>query len=352
MNNKILIVTSGGSQLITQLAVLKNHLNNYENDVFIIYNGVFRESLEQFFIEVATFYKYKYLGQINFDINPSQFEIRNLLTDLISNKFQKLNNFIANKFNILKENRNSDLLIVPVRVKMFSDIVLLSFLKPKKVIYIVDGVVDVFPKRNFNKFKFLYLKGYLKKLPLKSEVFSPSYLKNDCNKIGLYKEVDIFKVAKELSGLKIIDDFKNKFLSTQIDYIIFSQHYSLSEKVTLDNEIEFYKRIIENICGLKCKVLFKPHPRDTEEKIEAIRKSEIGNLLVIDEYFQGVPVELLIDELTTMDPVFITGNSSAPLCFEKNNRIISVFSNELLSVDLNSKIIEFASLNKLKLIEI
>lgn len=354
MVNRVLIITSGGSQLLTQITVIKNEMNINEVEIFILYNGVFRQSLEVYFNEVALFYRCKYLGQINFDISPEQIEIKNLLKDLRYKKFWNLNHFIESKFPELKNLRKMDILIIPIRVKMFSDIVLLSFLKPKKTLYTVDGIVDELPERNFNKLNFFYLKSNLKKLPLNSSVFSPIYLENDCNRIGMCKVIDLSPILKELTVLSIVKKLKEKYLLTKVDYIIFSQHYSLSENVNFDNEIEFYKRIITKVCVLKVntRILFKPHPRDTKEKIDAIKKSDVNNVVVIDDFFQSVPVEFFIDEFIMMNSIFITGNSSAPLCFQNKDKILSVFSSELLSESLNLKITDFAIFNNLKLIEI
>lgn len=353
MSNKVLIVTSGGSQLLTQLSVLKTEVKIENSKISIIYNGVFRESLDGFFREVATFYDFEYLGQINFDISPSQVAIQKTFRGFFFKNFYSINIFIGSKFPLLKNFRKADLLLIPIRVKMFSDIVLLSFLRPKNILYTVDGVIDELPKRNFNKLKFLYLKKDLKVLPVSAFVFSPPYLKKDCNKIGIYKEVDLSNVLKELSVLPILKVFKEKYLITKVDYIVFSQHYNLSEDVTFDNEIEFYRRIITKLCHLEGgNILFKPHPRDTGDKIEAIKKLNIKNLMVIDEFFQAIPVEFFIEEFLSMNSIFITGNSSAPLCFQNNQSILSVFSNELLGKKINSKIKEFAFFNSLKLLEI
>lgn len=354
MIKNILIITSGGSQLLTQLTVLKNEVTFENYEVIIIYNGVFRESLDIFFREVAVFYKYKFLGQINFDIHPSESRINNLLNDLILKRRFNFSNRIKSRFPALKKIKGIDLLIIPIRVKMFSDIVLLSFLKPKKILYTSDGVIDELPERNFSKLKFPYLRNYLKVLPVNSYVFSPDYLNKEANKIGIYKEADSCKILNQLSTLSMVSTFREKYLLNQIEYIIFSQHFSLSEDVSFENEIEFYKRVIKEICHLekKATILFKPHPRDTSDKIEEIKKLKIDKLVIIEEFFQAVPIEFFIDEFINMNSIFITGNSSAPLCFQKTDRIISVSSSELLSEKLNSKIKEFAIFNELKLIEV
>ncbi|KAF2081171.1 polysialyltransferase family glycosyltransferase [Flavobacterium sharifuzzamanii] len=354
MPNKISIITSGGSQLIIQLATLKSEVKIVDQRIIILYNGVFRESLDQFFKEVAIFYNCEYIGQINFDFLPEQTSIKKLLKEFMKKRRYSFDKEIINRFPILKSLHKADLLIIPIRVKMFSDIVLLSFLKPKKILYSIDGVIDVLPERSFGKFRFPYLKNYLKKLPINSSVFSPSYLIKDANRIGVYKEIDLKNTIIELSSLPLITSFKNKYLVENVNYVIFSQHYSLSEDVLFDNEIEYYKRIILWICYLNKdnKILFKPHPRDTKQKIESIKNLNIGNLVVIEEYFQAVPIEFFIEEFNKMNSVFITGNSSAPLCFENNDKIISIFSKQLLSENLNSKIVEFAQSNNLKLSEI
>jgi hypothetical protein len=351
MLSKVLIITSGGSQLLTQLSVLKKEYNDQDIHVSIIYNGVYRESLNLFFYEVASFCGYDYLGQINFNIAPNETKFKARLIDFFR---RKNSNFIITKFPLLKNFQKVNLLSIPIRVKMFSDIVLLSFLKPSNIFYTVDGVVDELPLRKYSKFKYPYLKNYLRKIPVKEFVFSPNYLQKDADKVGKYKEISLNPVLQHLSNLLIVKEFKRKYLGDKVDYLIFSQHYSLNEEVVFKNEIEFYKRAICKICHLKknVNILFKPHPRDTKDKIEAIKNLNIERLVIIEEFFQAVPVEFFIDEFVEMDSIFITGNSSAPLCFQKKDKIVSVFSNELLTIKLNAKINEFAISNELQLMEV
>jgi hypothetical protein len=355
MFKQILIITSGGSQLITQLSTLKSKVKNVNDfEITILYNGVYRKSLDLFFNEVASHFKYKYLGQMNFNISPVKLSNKNIITSFITKEHFNIDKIIEGEFLFLKKFKNSYLIIIPIRVKMFADILLLNYLNPNNILYTVDGVVDELPKRNFSGFKFSYLRNNLKRLPIDGLVFSPKYLKKDANKIGIYNKVDQRGILKELAALPMVKMFKEKYLKSTIVHLIFSQHFSLNEDVSFVNEIEFYNRIITNICKTNDKdlILFKPHPRDTVEKIEAIEKLNIDKFVVVEEFLQAVPVEFFVEDFIKMNTMFITGNSSAPFCFEKNENIIAVNSEELFSESLNFKIKEYAICNKVKIIEV
>jgi hypothetical protein len=141
LKNKVLIITSGSTQLITQLSVLRKKDCNF-NNIFLIYNGLFNESLDSFFNQIAEFYRFTYVGQILFNLNPIAFSKKEFILYLFTNRNKKLFYLIKKKFPILIRFRYPLILIIPVRVKMLADTMLLSYLKPKSILYVADGVIE------------------------------------------------------------------------------------------------------------------------------------------------------------------------------------------------------------------
>ncbi len=353
MSNKILIVTSGGSQLLTQFSVLNTLINLDNYEINLLYNGVESEGVDRFFRIISRVLNLNYLGQILFDIKPFKVSKSDFIRNLFIRENITLNNRCSSNFPILKQYRHPDILSIPVRVKMISDMSLISYIKPKKKVFTVDGVVDILPERDFTGLRYWYLRGCLNILPNRDIIYSPNYLKEDTKRLGIYRMVDIKPLIRELSQISLVQNFKKKYFRIKRDFLIFSQHYSLSEDVRIQNEIEYYQRII-NYCGQKkgSQILFKPHPRDTMYKIKMIGNLNIDNLTIVSRRDQGIPIEFFVDEINEMNTQLITGNSSAPFCFNRPEDIISVYSEELLSHSLNHKINSFAIKNNIKLIEV
>lgn len=348
---RIILITSGGSQLLSQLSILEQKLIKTEAyHVEVFYNGVYRDSLNVFFEQACELLGIKYLGQFSFNVNPEPLPKIFFWTK----KNKSLTKKIETNYPFLKAYRGIDIVVLPVRVKMFSDITLLNYLNPSKVFYCVDGVIDYLPERNFLSFKYRYLKTDLKSLPFKKNIFSPPYLKKDVERVGVYKEISISKEVSKLSEIKLAKSFKKKYLKYNVSHIIFSQHYSLSEGVKFENEIEYYLRIVKALEAecFKGVVLFKPHPRDTKDKIDELKKYESEKFIVISSCYQALPIEIFRKVFLSMGTIYVTGNSSAPFCFETKEKTFSFFSKELLTQCLNHKIINFASFNDLQIIEV
>ena len=87
--------------------------------------------------------------------------------------------------------------------------------------------------------------------------------------------------------------------------------------------------------------MFKPHPRDIKEKIENLQLIAHNRLIVVDDDFKSLPIELFGKQLKEKQVIFLTGNSSAPLYYNNSNKIISVCSQLNLHVALNNRIKEF-----------
>lgn len=344
MNKKILIITSGSSQLLTQLSVLKKRNIDFSN-VCLIYTGLYGASLETFFNQLSYKYGFEYIGQIQFDVYPVKLSKIEFFKFLLTKNFKRLESQIENRFPLLKKYRNYELVVVPVRVKVFEDTVLLSYLKPKEILYTADGVIDVLPPRNLNKLKYSYLKNTLTHFPLKSKVYSPNFLFKDISTIGNFEEVDIEKELKVVSEIELADKFNKLYLSQSISYVIISQHYHLHENISLENDILYYKQIIDYVLGLSgnSKVLFKPHPRDVTSKIETIQQIVNENVLVVSDELKSMPIEVFGNYFRENNTVFLTGNSSAPLYFKKSNNVIAICSEKHLHLTLNNRIKEFAN---------
>jgi hypothetical protein len=344
LKNKVLIITSGSTQLITQLSVLRKKDCNF-NNIFLIYNGLFNESLDSFFNQIAEFYRFTYVGQILFNLNPIAFSKKEFILYLFTNRNKKLFYLIKKKFPILIRFRYPLILIIPVRVKMLADTMLLSYLKPKSILYVADGVIDILPKRRLNNWKYFYLKNHLNSFPIKEKIFSPYYLEKDINRIGSYHEVDTKIILNEVTKIDIAKKFKNLYLKDSISHVIISQHFHLHEGITLEKDILYYKQLIK-YCLQNCgdsKVIFKAHPRDVREKIDILKVYADDRLIVVSDELKSLPIEVFYLYFNKINTIFITGNSSAPLYFRKSNKIISVCSKINLHESLNKRIVEFAN---------
>ncbi|WP_372757282.1 polysialyltransferase family glycosyltransferase [Mariniflexile sp.] len=344
MRIKTLIITSGSSQLITQLSVLKKQHSDLSN-VYLLYVGLFSESLEVFFRQISNNNGITYIGQIHFDINPILLSKKEFILYFITGKFTKLFKVVEKKFSLLRFYKKFDLLLIPVRVKVEVDNVLLCYLKPKTIVFVADGVIDKLPERNFTNWRYFYLRNTITKFPLSSNIYSPFFLEEDIKRIGIYKEVDINVILSDTRKIELSVRFEKAYLQNRISYVIISQHYHLHEGVKFENDISYFKQIIKyalNNCG-NSKVLFKPHPRDIKHKIEIFENINDDRLLVVSDEFKSLPIELFGEEFKDMNTIFLTGNSSGPLFFNKSNRIISIGSDKYLHKELNNRIKKFAN---------
>jgi len=353
VNSKTLIITSGSSQLITQLSVLKKKRIDF-CDVYLMYTGLYSDSLDVFFNQMSKKYGFEYVGQIQFDVYPIPLSKKEFIYYFFTNKFNRLFNQVENKFPLLKKYINFNLVLIPVRVKVFEDMVLLSYLKPKDIIFTADGVIDVLPKRDLKGWQYYYLKNTITRFPLLDEIYSPYFLKVDIKKIGVYTEIDIDEVLLETNKIELFIKFKKLYLEDSISYVIISQHYHLHEGIELEKDISYYKQIIEfalQNCD-NSKVLYKPHPRDVKEKIENLQLIADNRLIVVNDDYKSLPIELFGKQLKEMHVIFLTGNSSAPLYFNNSNKIISVCSQSYLHEALNNRIKEFAKNYKIEYVNL
>ena len=343
MSSKTLIITSGSSQLITQLSVLKKKNIDF-NNVYVIYTGLYSDSLDVFFNQISNTYGFEYVGQIQFDIYPVKLSKKEFINYFFTKKFNRITSSIQDKFPLLKNYRNFNLLLIPVRVKVFEDTVLISYLKPKDIIFTADGVIDVLPKRDLKGWQYYYLKNTITRFPLLAKIYSPYFLNKDITSIGDFEDINIEDVLRETRKLELAQKFEKLYLKDSLSHVIISQHYHLHEGISLENDILYYKQIIDYALKYSgnSKVLFKPHPRDIKDKIKALQLEVNENVIVVNDELKSLPIEVFGEYFRENKTVFLTGNSSAPLYFKTTNNIISVCSIKYLHEALNERIKEFA----------
>ena len=227
---------------------------------------------------------------------------------------------------------------------MPQDSVLLSYLLPNRVQYVADGVIDNIPYRNLKKHTPFILNRFLSKFPVNEKIYTPNHLVNDLKKVGKPHVIDLKTTLGEFSKIPLVVSYESWFLAEKPDAIIFSQHYSLTEDVSLDQEVNFYKAIGASLYRDGCKrILFKPHPRDLNEKIEVLKMRNDNLFIFQPQCFQGLPIEVLYNSIKKEEVICATGNSSAPLFFKSTNTVLTFSSKKYLSNELNLKISSFSN---------
>lgn len=353
MANDLLIVTSGSSQLITQISALQQ-LGLPVKGAKVIYNGVSRESLQDFFKQMAFDFEFEYIGDILFKFLPKPLNRKNRFTHGIGLTSLPQEHEIFKVHPVLKPFKRVKRLVITVRVKIPEDVVLIGVLNPRAIIYTADGVVDHLPPRNFTAPSYSYLHKGLEQFPTNHNIYSPSFLKKDISNIGVYVNTDISDILNQMKTLPLVDSCYKKYFSQRVKGVIISQHFHLSEKVTFDNDINYYLSMGEFLKTIDEDgvIIFKPHPRDTAEKINILTQQFGKNFVVIEDVYQALPIELFEDSLKDSRAVFITGNSSAPLYFKDTNQVVTAYSKVFLSEELNEKIRIFSSNHDLTPIEL
>jgi len=351
---KALIISTGTSQLIYQLSALTTiHNKNYK--LSVVYLGVNRKSIDEFYKETSKKIGFKYLGQFNF--NKPISKVNSVTRLLYYIRFRR--SYLKTKLSSLPDNLITYVgcsnIIIPVRVKVHSDILLLSLLKPKNLILVADGVVDKFEERDYSGYAYNYLDSTLKALPIKNKpIYTPLHLINDIKKIGMPKQIKIESTLSKIYQLNLVKNFKKQYLTNQITHVILSQHYHLHENISFDDDMDYFKGMIDLILNNddKSLILFKAHPRDLTKKIKEIEMLNLKRIIVVDDQYKSVPIEVCYKEFIKMKTTFFTGNSSAPLYFKNTNPIYCITSEVLLPETLNNSIKDFAKRFNLRQLEL
>lgn len=357
--SKNLILTSGASQLLTQIATLR--LKKFNLETFdVVYIGVEISRLEIVLKIICQSFGLNFVGSIPNNENPSPHFSRTVLTLsflkhlLFASK--RIKDDINLRFPLLKKYKNK-IVVIPLRHKMKGDVTLLHFLKPKVTLLTADGVVNIPLKRDFSNIEWWQVRTPLNKLPVNSKVYSPVYLQEETLKIGEYARVpqhilyDIFETAR--------NGFINVGMENDVNFklvraILFSQHLAISRFCSLEEEIDFYELIVKDLLSRNINsILIKTHPRDDVNKINLLKermKFFQSSILISSESQTAIPVELY--NITDFTTHLVTLNSSAPLTMKYLNTKLLCYSSPIFPKEFIGQIKDFALANNAEFLEV
>jgi hypothetical protein len=357
MSSKNLIITSGASQLLTQISALQflgQDLSHFD----IIYIGDQSERLSVVLAAISSKFELNFVGSIaNLKMLSTLRQGRgfNFLLSLIFNA-KRLRESVFLLYPKLRLYRNS-FIVIPVRHKMLSDVILLHALNPSKLLLTADGVVNIVAKRDFNSLRWYGVNTELNMIPSKNNIYAPFYLKDEVDKLGDFVEIpnEIFKsILLKTSTQLYFEKAVLYFKTTKFNAIVFSQHLSLTYVCSLDEEIKFYKKLVDDLISKNIfPILIKPHPREQNSKIVELKRrlstyNDKVYFLPLD--WTAIPIEILtiskkIDNLVTL-------NSSAPLGILSMGSNILCYSSHLFTLSYQEEIKAFALDNNAKLTNI
>ncbi|WP_167342349.1 polysialyltransferase family glycosyltransferase [Nonlabens sp. SY33080] len=357
MNNNNLIITSGPSQLMIQIAAI-SELNYKLTDFHVLYIGVEKHRLEAILKLMCRAFKMNFIGSIDNLDNPSPvFHKPKFSLSFVKHLFYapyRKSKEIGEIYPVLKNYRSS-VVSIPYRHKMKGDVMILHHLKPNKTIITADGVVNTPTKRYFGYWEWFFIKTDLNKIPTKTKIYTPKYLKEETLKLGPVVVLDVNNMNS------IRNKIRNLFISngniSSIDLrnykaIIFSQHLALSKVCTEDEEVNFYLKIVDYFNSQNLTpIYFKPHPRDSGVKLNSLieKFNRTGSRVDCSKLdIVAMPIELFQSNDSTQ---LATANSSAPLGIGSDSNLICFYM-ESFRKDFKEDIINFASNNKAKLINL
>lgn len=317
-----IIITTGGSQLLTQIACLRkigHSLTAYE----VYYLGLEVKELNEVLTMICTQFKMVYKGRfpdlpLIYPINRKNFYKFETIKRLINKKY--LLNFLFQKIPLLHQLKGKEL-VVPFRNKVIGDVFLLAALEPKSIILTADGVIDKINPRNVNNWRWYGIKTIINQIPVTGKIYTPSYLALDTKKISAIEVIPdkvLYAVFNKVASTTCIQAFKTNLTSLgKPKSIIFSQHLALTGVCDEKLELKLYKAIIFDLIKKKVfPIVFKPHPRETEEKIKYLKKefsAYADKILFLNKEAQVIPIEIIYALFKNSPPTLVTLSSSAPL---------------------------------------
>lgn len=348
----LILITSGGSQLLTQIATCFELKMSLTKGV-VVYIGDRSERLKPVLKEICSVFGLTYIGELpnlNWPIKlkKSKWSLFYSKKKRVLNHGHNLRDYILDRYSFLAEYQGA-ILILPIRHKMFSDILLVHAIGPSKLILTADGVVNNPSSRSGSDKRLLGIDTPINKFPIEVPIYSPKYLFEENQKLGkviTLKDEILNRVFEKATTSYFKDIFRNIFKDKKLDYIIFSQHLSLSKVCSDEEEQKYYRAIIRDLRRRdNCKIIIKLHPRETEEKVKGIINSGediFKDIEIIPITMAPIPVELMMSFLK--ESTFVTANSSAPLSVRKGNKIIC-YSYANFSEYFKQEIRGFAKLN-------
>lgn len=319
---KYVIITSGGSQLITQISTLKQ-LNLLKSGIEVYYIGVEYDTLTQVLKSICNTYSLNYKGRISDISIPKKYALKDykrpkklvkefLRTTLINKQIEKENPELSQIKGCY--------LIITFRHKILADALLINYIQPERILLTADGVIDQPFERNFNTIGWSKVKTPINTIPVQGKIYTPSYLADDTKKVGEVEIIPDDIIEDCFKELSVIDDFKS--LKETVEKvgpksIIFSQHLALNKNCTENEEVKYYADIVKTrIREQDFPVVVKLHPRDADTKIKALQETlnSLGSkAIVLSRKDSAIPIEIMYEYIKNNAVGLITASSSAPL---------------------------------------
>ena len=352
-----LIITGGGSQLLTQITTLK-HLDIPTSGADVYYIGLPSGSLDTCMSQICQQFEMKYHGHLVTPPNYPGISFRTLIENLLKLNFslkpsRLIWKIITRRFLHLRKISGKTVLI-NVRHKCIEDIFLLTALKPKQCLLTADGLVHNLEKRNFSGFRWIGVDNTLAQFPLTTLIYTPEYLARETQKLGnagILSDKSLTDTFDKAANIDLYNTLEKKVLNetTPPQAIIFSQHLSLMEVCTEAEEIAFYEKLTERLLHeTGGPVMFKPHPRDSRDKIEFfINHFKNKNVICLTPEQAALPIELCYRKLHSSKPLLATCSSSAPLALNPDLSDIRTYSSAQFSSKFQNEIREFSQSFKL-----
>ena len=352
--NRNLIITSGGSQLLYQIASLID-LNEDVSSYDLVYIGEEAERLEPILKGIARAYFIKGFFTIKNIPWKSDFSNNSLLKRfaLSFRKKEKFNKLFSGRLSSLRKYRGQKV-IIPVRHNMRGDALLLEVLRPSKTFLVIDGVINTLQKRNIKFNAIRSFSNILSKIPSNETIYAPIYLKKEAQLLGQFVAIsdkvlrEVFDKATRSIDLQPTIEYLK---AIDIKSVIFSQHLALSNVCSLKEEVNYYLMIVKKLIDENSyPILFKAHPRDQSIKLEKIEnglKNFKKKVIFLSIDLEAIPSELLLYSFNNLR--LITANSSAPLSLTHLSESIFCYSTKAFSHSFIEDIKSFSSTNNLTL---
>lgn len=347
-----IIITTGGSQLLTQIACLR-HLGKLLYKYEVYYLGIAVKELENLLSKICHQFHLTYKGRfpdlpIIYPVNFRNFFKPSTLKKLVVKN--EIVNYLQDKVPLLREIKGNEL-VIPFRNKVIGDVFLLAALQPHTLLLTADGVINKINHRNVNHWRWYGIKTKINQIPVATKVYTPSYLAADNKKIGPIEVIPdscLYSIFNKVVALDIIASFKKKlFLNGPPKSIIFSQHLALIKACSETEELKLYKKIIHDLIEKgDAPIVFKPHPRETlakSKRLSTYFSAYSNQITFLSQKDQVIPIELFYTLFQEYLLKLITLSSSAPLSIRNASTELLVYTADFLPTNLKEEISNYAA---------